>query len=120
MARRQTYREGPPTTDEYDTIFDPDPAEQVTYYNKRYESHLYQTEQEKAQEIFRLLRALSEHLDAQDRKWARRRHLRPRDANDGTGQHNTETMPSPPAGTDRPEDMHSNITGQLSSKQRLD
>ena len=118
MARRQTYREGPSTTDEYDAIFDPDPEEQVPYYNKRYESHLYQTEQEKAQEIFRLLRALSEHLDAQDRKWARRRHPRPRDANDGTGQHNTETMPSPPAGTDRPEDMHSNITEQLSSKQR--
>ena len=62
MAHRQTYREGPPTPDEYDAIFDSDPAEQAPYYNKRYESHLYQTEQEKAQEIFRLLRALSEHL----------------------------------------------------------
>ena len=51
MARRQTNREGPPTPDEYDAIFDPDPAEQIPYYNKRYESHLYQTEQEKAQEI---------------------------------------------------------------------
>ena len=118
MARRQTYREGPSTTDEYDVIFDSDLAEHAPYYNKRYEAHLYQTEQEKAQEIFRLLRALSEHLDAQDRKKARHRHPRPHDANDGTGQYNTETMPSPPAGTDRPEDMHSNITEQLSSKQR--
>ena len=67
MARRQTYREGPSTTDEYDVIFDSDPAEHAPYYNKRYEAHLYQTEQEKAQEIFRLLRALSEHLDAQDK-----------------------------------------------------
>ena len=117
MARRQTNREGPPTPDEYDAIFDSDPAEQVPYYNKRYESHLYQTEQEKAQEIFRLLRALSEHLDAQDRKWARRRHLRPRDANDETGQQNALMSTSLPVGTDRSEHTRTN-TKELSSPER--
>ena len=118
MAHRQTYREGPPTPDEYDAIFDSDPAEQAPYYNKRYESHLYQTEQEKAQEIFRLLRALSEHLDAQDRKWAHRHRPRPRDANDETGQQDVLTSPFPPAGADQSEHVHTNTKEHSSSERR--
>ena len=120
MARRQTYREGPPTPDEYDAIFDPDPAEQIPYYNKRYESHLYQTEQEKAQEIFRLLRALSEHLDAQDRKRARHRHLRPHVTGDETtNQQNAPTPPPPlPAGTDRSKSTHTTFRGHFLPERR--
>ena len=118
MVRRQTYRKGPPTSDEYDAIFDSGPAEQMPYYNKRYESHLYQTEQEKAQEIFRLLRALSEHLDAQDRKRARHRHLRPRDTGDETtDQQNGPTLPPLLVGTDQSKGTRTTI-GELSSPGR--
>ena len=108
MARRQTYREGPPTPDEHYPIFDFDLADQEPYYNRRYESHLYQTEQEKSQEIFRLLRALSERLDARDRR--RAHQLRPHDTDDETVDHqNALTPPAFPVETGQPEYAHTTI-----------
>ena len=121
MARRQTYREGPPFTEEYDDIFDPDPAEETPYYNKRYEGHLYQTEQEKAREIFRLLRALNEHLDEQDRKRDRyhKLQLQRRSTGDETAtQQKGPTIPPLFVETDQPKDTCT-ITGEpFSPRQR--
>ena len=119
MARRQTYREGPPTPEEYDDIFDPDPAEGTPYYNKRYEGHLYQTEQEKAREIFRLLRALNEHLDEQDRKRDRHHQLQYRNTDDETAtQQNGPTIPPLFAEIDQPKGSHTIIGNPFSPRRR--
>ena len=119
MARRQTYREGPPSPGEYDDIFDSDPAEWTPYYNKRYEAHLYQTEQEKAREIFRLLRALNEHLDEQDRKRARHRQSRHRDTgNETTIQQNEPMIPPLSIEISQPRGTHTTVGGPLLSRQR--
>ena len=109
MAHRQTYHKGPPTPDEYFAIFDFDPADQEPYYyNRRYESHLHQTEQEKSQEIFRLLRSLSERLDAQDSR--RAHHLRPHNTDGETAEHqNASTSPISPIETGRPEYAHTTV-----------
>ena len=119
MAHRQTYREGPPTPEKYDDIFDSDPAEGTPYYNKRYEGHLYQTEQEKAREIFRLLWALNEHLDEQDRKRARRRQSRHRDTgNETTIQQNEPMIPPLSIEINQPRDTHTTVGEPLLSRQR--
>ena len=119
MAHRQTYREGPPTPGEYDDIFDSDPAEWTPYYNKRYEAHLYQTEQEKAREIFRFLRALNEHLDEQDRKRARHRQSRHRDTgNETTIQQNEPTIPPLSIEIGQPRGTHKTVGEPLLSRQR--
>ena len=119
MARRQTYREGPPTPGEYDDIFDSDPAAWTPYYNKRYEGHLYRTEQEKAREIFRLLRALDEHLDEQDRNRRQACHQpRYRNTDDETDtQQNGPTIPPLFVEIDQPKGTHT-ITGEPFSPRR--
>ena len=121
MARRQTYREGPPTPEEYDDIFDSDPAEWTPYYNKRYEGHLYRTEQEKAREIFRLLRALDEHLDEQDRnrRQACHRQLQYRHTDDETAaQQDRPTIPPLFVEIDQPKGTHTIIGTPFSPRRR--
>ena len=120
MARRQTYREGPPTPGEYDDIFDSDPAEWTPYYNKRYEGHLYRTEQEKAREIFRLLWALDEHLDEQDRNRRQARHQpRYRNTDDETDtQQNGPTIPPLFVEIDQPKGSHTIIGNPFSPRRR--
>ena len=118
MAHRQTYREGPPTPEEYDDIFDSDPAEWTPYYNKRYEAHLYQTEKEKAREIFRLLQALDEDLDERDRKRARHRQSRHHNTgNEMTIQQNRPTTNPLSIEIDQPRGTHKPAGETLLSRQ---
>ena len=118
MAHRQTYREGPPTPEEYDDIFDSDPAEWTPYYNKRYEAHLYQTEKEKAREIFRLLQALDEDLDERDRKRARHRQSRHHNTgNEMTIQQNRPTTNPLSIEIDQPRGTHKPAGEPLLSRQ---
>ena len=118
MVRRQTYHEGPPTPDEF-AIFDFDPTDQEPYYyNRRYESHLYQTEQEKSREIFRLLRSLSERLDAQDSR--RTHYLWPRNTGEETAKHqNMSTSPTSPIEKGRSEYVHTTVEEISSPEWRL-
>ena len=118
MAHRQTYREGPPTPEEYDDIFDSDTAEWTPYYNKRYEAHLYQTEKEKAREIFRLLRAINEHLDERDRKRARHRQSRHHNTDNETIiQQNAPTTSPLSIEIDQPRGTHKTVGEPLLSRQ---
>ena len=118
MAHRQTYREGPPTPEEYDDIFDSDTAEWTPYYNKRYEAHLYQTEKEKAREIFRLLRALNEHLDERDRKRARHRQSRHHNTDNETIiQQNAPTTSPLSIEIDQPRGTHKTVGEPLLPRQ---